>query len=325
MKNVIKVLIAVFIVLSLGLTGILIYALTGGRSGQPPADGNGWAFRQNQLIHSQTLTLADVSGISVKTASSDIIFLAGDGNEIVINEYCSEPLKDSFITVVKENGELSIQSNDRNINPWKLFGYTYRYIEIHLPRSYQGAMVIESVSGDITSMMDLILSECTISSTSGDITVEQISGEQNITSNSGDIDIIASSGNLNLTTTAGDITVAAMEGQLTVKTISGDVFAGGLEGFASAKTTAGDIELQISALTGDLIVDTISGSVWCELPADAGFAFKATTTSGDIETDFNDLLRFDKDGRQAQGTAGLTAGQQVEVKTTSGDIDITWR
>ena len=54
------------------------------------------------------------------------------------------------------------------------------------------------------------------------------------------------------------------------------------------------------------------------------FAFEANTTSGEIDTFFDDSLKFSKRGNSAEGTYGSnTQGNKIDIETTSGDVRIT--
>ncbi|MGL5434074.1 MAG: DUF4097 family beta strand repeat-containing protein [Lachnospiraceae bacterium] len=125
-------------------------------------------------------------------------------------------------------------------------------------------MTIESGSGDILTEMDLIFSECSISASSGDVSLEVLTsdnitvktasgdiraektiGEQNLTTSSGIISIKDSEGNVNISTTSGDTMIGGAKGHLAVRTSSGTVLVSRLSGSIAVKTSSGDIHLKL--------------------------------------------------------------------------------
>ncbi|MBD5513575.1 MAG: DUF4097 domain-containing protein [Lachnospiraceae bacterium] len=201
--------------------------------------------------------------------------------------------------------------------------------------------------------------DISITTTSGDITVKQLAGETNIVSTSGYVNAETITGNVQIETTSGDITVQHLDGNVTVgsssgcakimegkgersvSTSSGDVLIDGSEGLwkiqttsgevcvkgqndnGSIDTTSGDVSLEIVELNGTLDINTSSGSVNMVLMQDSAFEFRADTTSGDIDTFFDDDLKFSKRGNNAQGTHGQNSqGNSIRIDTTSGDVRI---
>ena len=115
-----------------------------------------------------------------------------------------------------------------------------------------------------------------------------------------------------------------MEGSFDISTTSGDIRVQAQEGQGKAQTSSGDISVELSGLTGNLNMNSTSGDVNIKLPESDSFDFEADTTSGDINTFFDDNLKFSKKGNNAQGTYGANRnGSRIDIETTSGDIKIT--
>lgn len=112
-----------------------------------------------------------------------------------------------------------------------------------------------------------------------------------------------------------------MDGVWEIQTSSGEVWIKAQEGSGSISTTSGDINLKLSRLAGSLNMDSSSGMVQIGIAADNAFDFRADTSSGDIETFFDDDLSFSKKGNSAHGIYGDNeGGSSVVVRTTSGDV-----
>lgn len=186
-------------------------------------------------------------------------------------------------------------------------------------RNFVGGTKLKSSSGDIES--ESITGNARLVTTSGEITVQHVDGDVSAESSSGDIGIHKGSGARTVMTTSGDIRLDGVDGVWEIQTSSGEVWIKAQEGSGSISTTSGDINLKLSRLAGSLNMDSSSGLVQIGIAADNAFDFRADTSSGDIETFFDDDLSFSKRGNSAHGTYGDSEdGSSVVVKTTSGDV-----
>lgn len=339
MKTAIKGMIMFFGLLLAGLVGLLVYGLAAG-SGELSESGSRHWFGGVVLINTQTAELEEITDIAIKSHSSDIFILPSEDETLVIKEYVSNRMRrNPFVTISRTDSKLRLEADKKNNDSWILFGNYYRCIEIYLPASYQNAVRIETGSGDIFADLDLVFTDCTITGSSSDInlaglTAEKIAittssgdvfagrldGEQAIATQSGTVTISAGSGDAGISSSSGDIRLEEFAGNLSVSTSSGDLWANDLTGSARAKSSSGDIKVHFLSMTGALDLETSSGTVYCELPGDTGFQFKADTGSGDIRTYFDDSLSFNHKGNHAEGQIGSSSDLSVTVKTGSGDI-----
>lgn len=241
------------------------------------------------------------------------------------------------------------------------FGYDSGYTEVWLPASYRGELALATSSGDIMSEMELVLEKdlivastsgeitmpgvtagnvllastsgdvnadtitgnVQIATTSGDITVQHIDGNATVESSSGNVKIMEGRGERSVSTTSGDVMLDGADGLWKIHTTSGEVWVKGQNDNGSIETTSGDVSLEIAELNGTLDINTSSGTVNMKLSQDSAFDFSADTTSGDIDTFFDDDLKFSKKGNSAQGTHGQdTQENSIQIGTTSGDVKI---
>lgn len=345
MKNIMKILIAFFSALLICLSFFLIYALRGQGVGEPFYRGYPKGFGKEGMIQTQTIDLRDIAELKINNYSSDVFFLSGDQEALVIKEYADGQYgKDSFVVINREGTTLKIESEERKSNRWFAFGNSYRYFEIYLPSAYRGSLNLESGSGDIQAETDLMFSNCSIQTSSGDISLKELeaehillkaesgdilaevlNGEQELSAQSGEIDLSDSLGNGVVTVTSGDVEMGRAGGRWRIKTLSGDVQIDHLEGSAEIKTSSGGVCLGIAKLQGNLEISCSSGDVSCDLPEGSAFQFRADTDSGTITTNFDRSLNFDRKGEKAEGKVGENAEYSVNVLTTSGDIDFNIR
>jgi hypothetical protein len=131
-------------------------------------------------------------------------------------------------------------------------------------------------------------------------------------------------------TVSGDVEVDGLTADVQAHSVSGDVSVS-TRGSVEAGSVSGDLQLTMGRLPahGSLEFRTVSGDVEITLPRDAGAEFRASTLSGDIESDFP-LERSDRErgrgfnvrvGERVRGTIGR-GGPRLEVETVSGDIAI---
>lgn len=184
-----------------------------------------------------------------------------------------------------------------------------------------GETNIASTSGYVNA--ETITGNAQIATTSGDITVQHIDGNAAFSSTSGNAKIMEGSGDRSVSTSSGDVTIDGADGLWKIHTTSGEVRITGQNDNGSIETTSGDVNLEVVELSGRLDINTSSGSVNVKLLQDSTFDFSAETTSGDIETFFDNDLKFSKRGNSAQGTHGQNQqGNSIRIGTTSGDVRI---
>lgn len=184
-----------------------------------------------------------------------------------------------------------------------------------------GETNISSTSGYVNT--EMITGNVQMATTSGDIAVQHIDGNAALASTSGNVKIMEGSGDRSVSTSSGDVTIDGADGSWKIHTTSGEVRVKGQNDGGSIETTSGDVNLEIAELNGALDVNTSSGTVNMKLLQDSAFDFSADTASGDIDTFFDDDLKFSKRGNSAQGTHGQNSqGNSIRIGTTSGDVRI---
>jgi DUF4097 and DUF4098 domain-containing protein YvlB len=165
-----------------------------------------------------------------------------------------------------------------------------------------------------------------VSSTSGNLTILENTGELNAEASSGDIAIEAVNGIKEVETTSGEIHLSECSGYLNASSSSGDIIVSNLGGAGVFETTSGNINVsftdELAENNEDIEAVASSGEVELKLPSGLNFDFVAKTSSGDIDTFFDDDLSYKKDGDYASGTVGTNPDFQLEIATTSGDITV---
>lgn len=326
MKNFIKACIAFFAVVMLALCFVLVYALKGGDMGIVTFAFFPDRFGGGKLVQTQTVDMWDITELNIENNSSDVYFISSDQEKMVIQEYCvSRFATDASVKISRDGNQLNINSVTHKRGSF-IFGNNNRYIEVYLPSSYKGSLNLDSGSGDVQAESDIAFAGCSVQTASGDIDFQDLTADHIfLKAGSGDISARRLSGEKELSTGSGDIEISDNVGDSVITTSSGSVWLEQTEGNLIVKTTSGDADIRVTKLNGNLDIQCTSGDIDCKLPETAGFQFKAGTTSGDINTDFDRNLSFDRKGKNAEGTVGEPAEVSVTVQTVSGDIDVTVR
>ena len=162
-----------------------------------------------------------------------------------------------------------------------------------------------------------------MAATSGDVSIQCIEGDVTADSSSGAVQIYEGSGKRTVRTTSGEIVLEQLTDVWEVKASSGAVMIKAQEGSGSICTTSGDIKVDLGRLTGNLTLESSSGLAEIRISEDNAFDFKAATSSGDIDTFFDDELVFSKKRNSAEGAYKTSeTGSRIVVRTTSGDVRV---
>ena len=179
-----------------------------------------------------------------------------------------------------------------------------------------GKISIATSSGDID--VDQLTGEMDIESTSGEITLKNLAGGTKIKSSSGGIESEVITGNTWLETTSGDVTVQRIDGDVRAESSSGNIriLAGG--GARTVGTTSGEIRLEDTA--GAWEARSSSGDVSIRAQEGSG---SITTTSGDIDLELGKLTgSLDIDSSSGWAKIRISADNAFDFRadTSSGDI-----
>lgn len=215
-----------------------------------------------------------------------------------------------------------------------------RYTNINITTSH----------GDINAK-DLYGKTCRVSTSSGDVTVENINTDISVGSVHGDIKAKAIKGNLTAMLSSGDLAVTGVIGNVTAKSthgnqvfnhitgnihavnVSGDLQINGMQGNLLSMSTHGSAELE--NYTGSPSITTVSGNIYGKSVTLTG-NMKASSSHGDIrmsllnslgdlsfdlQTDHGNLS-IEKNGEKFEDENKLLIGKgkiQVKGVTNSGD------
>lgn len=302
--------------------------------------------------------------IEYTKSSNDVAVYEAEGDSVIVREYANYETADSELAKIKlQGGHLTVKGPRRS-NGFFNFNkdvYTEVYlpagysgqlnigtvsgdISISMDLSLEGELGLTSTSGDMYTynqnirakrinttstsgeirLSVLEADEVNVSTTSGDIWIEKADSPVSCASTSGEITVSGGTGDREISSTSGDVWVKELSGSIRVSTSSGEIKISGERGHGSIGSTSGDVFFSPAELSGDISINTSSGEVIMELPKEASLKFEASTSSGEINTFFDDALSFSKKGNHAEGTVG-SGERELEITTTSGDVRIKAR
>src|SRR5262249_17125642 len=129
-----------------------------------------------------------------------------------------------------------------------------------------------------------------------------------ISSTSGDVEVTQVSGDLRARSTSGKVTVKGVTGTVNASSTSGSVYVGEINGTVSGRSTSGNVEVDILQLSGagDMEFASTSGNVRVKLPANLDADVRMSTTSGSLKSDFPITIEESERGhsRRAAGRVG---------------------
>ncbi|SYZ72667.1 exported hypothetical protein [Candidatus Zixiibacteriota bacterium] len=312
------------------------------------------------------LSVSNISGrIEIAAAAVDKVTINAVKNVRAVDAEEAEKIADRIeIRVSRTDHQVTVETNYLKGGPgsrslWeRLFGSgedSYGDVDYTITVPYDCRTEIDNVSGEV--FVTGTKSSTYISTTSGgmrlqDITglidVETVSGEIELDNIKGDVSISATSsearlsvidGIIDIHTTSGETRADDIRGPITISETSGDVTLNGMNGDVRIKSISGDINIQQESGAIDIItqsgtvrvrseldsrkeyyVETTSGTIDFLVPETSSGSVRIETVSGAIET------RLDMTARVSSRTKFTgefgKGGPKISLMSMSGDIVI---
>jgi len=277
-----------------------------------------------KLVNEQELRVDNANGIEILYQSQEITLLKSNSNTLILKEYMNEDNRDYYADVTNAGNRLTIRGN------YPVFGInTFRArVEVYVPVHFTRDISITTSSGRIVLSDDFAFSRIVLKSSSGGISVNTLTAEMaDITTTSGRIELNRITGALIARSSSGRISGETINGNISVGNTSGGIRFGTVTGSIDAETSSGRITCSVNEITGDINLRSTSGGVELTIPQNSNFNFSARRTSGGLSTPFSDKLFSPvSDGRVAQGVIGDgTPKNSIDIRTTSGSINVKWK
>lgn len=142
-------------------------------------------------------------------------------------------------------------------------------------------------------------------------------------SSNGRISTLGVTGDVSMDTSNGSLEVRDGKGQLYLKTSNGEIDIEAEDARVDASTSNGRISFRGSLTEEDQRFRTSNGRIQITLPASARFHIDASTSNGEVSTDFPVTLTGGTlDDNELVGTVGENPPTSITASSSNGDIDI---
>jgi len=151
---------------------------------------------------------------------------------------------------------------------------------------------------------------------------------ERVSTASGDISVEDVSGRVAVSTASGNVTVRDVSGEISASSASGDVKVGDIRGTVNASTASGNVNVEIAQLegAGNMKFSSASGNVNVRLPSNLDAEVYMSTATGDIETNFPIEIKKPEHGPSAQARGTLGSGSRtLRISSASGDVSLMSR
>ena len=129
-----------------------------------------------------------------------------------------------------------------------------------------------------------------------------------------------------LTSVSGSVRVENVTGRLRAESVSGDVDIRNVAGIVSASAVSGNVDVEINRLqgAGDMKFSSVSGSVNVKAPAQLDADIEMSSISGSLKTNFPIEVQEQRygPGRSARGRVG-SGMHSLRITTVSGRVSLT--
>lgn len=271
--------------------------------------------------------------LSIDVGSGQIEVRAGDAATVSVEvimsvksksgEKAEEIFDNTLLEFSEDADEVSVKTGTLKKKAKSWFGFKRSKLpEIKVIATCPPNFDLNLDTGSGNILVEDISGQMILDTGSGSITGSNLGGALSADTGSGSVTIQNLLGNLIADTGSGSINASGIEGTFSGDTGSGSINASGLISEFSADTGSGSIHISTSAhLVADSTADSGSGSIHIELPLSSNFSFAAKNNSGDFECAFPELNIRDQGKRHIKGSVGEN-GPQLTLEAGSGDIRI---
>lgn len=289
-------------------------------------------FVNSHMVYTGNFSLEGIDTIWVKEGFRDIVFLHGDGEEVIVKEYGNSETE--LMRAEQRGTALCFEGSDESQVYVKIAGIAFsngaragHKIELTIPSGFKGQIYAETKRGDVFLGGTWELQNLQIKTASGDTGIGRVRAEHIlIESASGDIGVEEAWGDRQLFSLSGDICLKEGRGNLHIKTKSGDIETGGLHAKTRLESISGDIAAGFITVTQPVKITTVSGDAYIKIAADSSVNIEARTVSGDVSVSLPRAQissRSEKHVLAHMGSAAVENTPVMEIGSVSGDVCVS--
>ena len=261
--------------------------------------------------------------VSISNVKGDVTVSAWDRNQVQVTGRLGDGTKP--LAISGSDGDMSIKVESAGKGGWLNWGSDSSMgpstLEVRVPKGasldvdvVSAPMNIDGIDGGAIKV-NTVSGKARINARSPSVEADAVSGS---------IELAGSAQKVNLQTVSGDILAPNVGAEANLQTVSGRIRVnGGPWRKLNLSTVSGDVQLGGGvAPNGSYDVDSMSGDVQIQVPADLSAVIKASTFSGDLRSDFGTVKKPDHGpGSSLEATTGA-GGAKMNVETFSGDLRI---
>lgn len=280
--------------------------------------GHALADSPIQLRHDATPT----AHVSVTNMAGSISVVAWDRDEVQVTGRLGDGAKALVITGQESNLKIKVEPEGRS--GWFNWGgnsMEASTLELHVPigasldlNVVSASVVVDGIEGGSIG----------VNSVSGKVRINARTPSLTVNSVSGSIEQAGHAEKAEIQTVSGDILAPALGDQVELQTVSGRIqVSGGPWQKLTASTVSGDLHASGAlARGGHVDIDSMSGDVQLQLPADASAKLDASSFSGDLRSDFG-TPKSDKNSPGNSLDVRIGDGSAtIKIETFSGDVRV---
>lgn len=247
-KSLIKILLSIWIFIAVGLTGILVYGIVCNRSLGSLFTFT-FAGGADMIQKDEQVSLDSCNNINLEFPSDDIILRVTDDAKLRVVQSASTKLPENQKFTISKDGD-SILVNKREVIHIFSFGCWNEKIEVYIPKSYSKNLNIRSSSGNVNFDSDMTLADlnCTLSSGNIHIYKNITANEVTLKASSGNINIQALGCSVyNVSTSSGNIDINSVSGSGGVFASSGNIKIDykDIKDYSTAEAHSGNVRLTV--------------------------------------------------------------------------------
>ncbi len=272
----------------------------------------------------RTLQVSGAVNLDVTTGSGDITVKTGSANQVVVHGTIHSNNwifgNESALQKVESNPPIQQSGNGIRIG-YDLPEDVRRRVSIDYEITVPPDTALQTHSGSGNIEVSGVRSDVQAQTGSGDIRVRDVGRGIHAQTGSGAIRADNVAAPIYAHTGSGDIEASLTgSGDVDVHTGSGNIQVRGIKGGVRAQTGSGEIETD-GAVTGAWQLHSGSGNIRLAVGSGNGFNLNVHTSSGSIHSDLPITVQGSM-GRQGLKGTVRGGGPEVEVSTSSGDVDI---
>lgn len=180
-------------------------------------------------------------------------------------------------------------------------------IEIYLPDSYKGELLLSSQYGNIMTDTDWNVERFVAETTEGSISLNTIIAPR-----------------IRLVSSVSLIHIAKAEGFTDIHSVSGSIIADSINGGAKLATSSSPIQATFTSLNNIVECETLNGNIQLFLPENNGMKIDGISKRGNIFSNIEGLSIKEKPGnvQNITGILGEKPFQNVRISTINGNINL---